>query len=310
MQTHLRRRLLRGRQRLKRLFNRIAGPFAVLVLRVIRLADPFRSVEFGGRWARRIGPWLPEHRVGRANLVAAFPERSAAEIDAILAGVWDNLGRTAFEFAHLDRLWDFDPARPEAGRMVARPGSTEVVERLRRAGRPALVFAAHLANWELPALGAAALGFATAVLYRAPNLTAVDEAVRNMRATTMGRLIPTGLGAPIAAARLLESGVHVGILVDQHFSKGVEVTFFGRRCLANPLIAMLARQVECPIHGIRAIRLPNHRFEFEITEAIVPPRDAQGQIDLAATMQLITQVVEGWIREYPEQWLWLHRRWR
>ena len=58
------------------------------------------------------------------------------------------------------------------------------------------------------------------------------------------------------------------------------------------------------------VRLPNHRFYAELTEEIKPVRDADGKIDVAGTMQAITNVVEGWIREHPEQWLWLHRRWR
>jgi Kdo2-lipid IVA lauroyltransferase/acyltransferase len=124
-------------------------------------------------------------------------------------------------------------------------------------------------------------------------------------------LVPTDLGAPVRLARLLQSGVHVGMLVDQHYTKGVEVTFFGRRCLANPLIALLARQTGCPIHGVRIVRLADrHRFWGEVTDPIEPPRDADGRIDIKGTMQAITTVIEGWVREHPEQWLWLHRRWR
>ena len=58
------------------------------------------------------------------------------------------------------------------------------------------------------------------------------------------------------------------------------------------------------------IRHVDHRFRIEFTEAIVPPRASDGRIDVPGTMQLITSMVEGWVREYPEQWLWLHRRWR
>jgi KDO2-lipid IV(A) lauroyltransferase len=58
------------------------------------------------------------------------------------------------------------------------------------------------------------------------------------------------------------------------------------------------------------IRLPGHRFRADLTEAVEPVRDADGRVDIAGTMQAVTNVVEGWIREYPEQWLWLHRRWR
>ena len=127
----------------------------------------------------------------------------------------------------------------------------------------------------------------------------------------MGQLVPTGLDAPVRLARLLQNGVHVGMLVDQHYTKGVEVQFFGRTCKANPLIALLARQLECPIYGLRAIRLPDrNRFRIDITDPIEPPRDADGRVDVQGTMQAITNVIEGWVREYPEQWLWLHRRWR
>ena len=76
------------------------------------------------------------------------------------------------------------------------------------------------------------------------------------------------------------------------------------------MLARLARHIECPIHGARIIRLPKHRFRIEMTDAIAPARNAEGQIDVQGTMQIVTNVVEAWVREYPEQWLWLHRRWR
>jgi len=127
----------------------------------------------------------------------------------------------------------------------------------------------------------------------------------------MGELIPTGLDAPVRLARLLESGVHVGMLADQHYSKGIEVIFFGRRCLANPLIAMLARQTELPIYGMRVVRKADgNSFWGEISAPVQPARDPDGRIAVQGTMQAITSVIEGWIRQFPEQWLWLHRRWR
>jgi KDO2-lipid IV(A) lauroyltransferase len=126
----------------------------------------------------------------------------------------------------------------------------------------------------------------------------------------MGALISTSLDAPLKIAEALQRGAHVGMLVDQYYVRGVPVTFFGRRTLANPLLARLARHFDCPIHGTRVIRLPGHRFRGELTEEIKPARDPDGKIDITGTMQIITSVVEGWIREYPEQWLWLHRRWR
>jgi KDO2-lipid IV(A) lauroyltransferase len=281
------------------------------MLRMIRATNRKHMADFAGGFMRTLGPRLKEHRIGRDNLAAAFPDKSPAEIEAILRGVWDNLGRVAAEFAHIDRLRMFDPDPLETGDIVYSKEVDARFRRLRCDGKPALVFAAHLANWELPALIAAKYRLDATVLYRRPNIGAVSDAIIKLRKGSMGSLVPTGLDAPFKLLRVLEAGGHVAMLVDQHYVNGVDVTFFGRRCKANPFIARLARHIECPIHGTRIIRLPDqHRFRVDLSEAIEPRRDEAGRVDIAGTMQAITSVVEGWIREHPEQWLWVHRRWR
>jgi Kdo2-lipid IVA lauroyltransferase/acyltransferase len=296
--------------RLKRAADATIGTIAVLLLNGIGRIDPGRLANFAAALMRTVGPWFPEHRVGRENLKAAFPEKPAIEIEAILSGVWDNLGRLAAEFAHLDRLWAEDRQIPGAERVAFGQKALEIFEQLRSDGKPALIFAAHLANWEIPALAAAALGFDSTVLFRLPNLGGVAEAIVARRVALMGPLIRSGPDAPFRLARALEAGSHVGMLVDQHYTKGVDVTFFDRRCKANPLLARLARHYDCPIHGVRIIRIGNGKFRGEVTDPIEVPRDPDGRVNVQGTMQAITTVVEQWVREHPEQWLWLHRRWR
>jgi KDO2-lipid IV(A) lauroyltransferase len=306
--ARIKRRL---RQAVKQAGNAAVGTLAVLLLKLVRLVDVNRMANFGGWLLRTIGPRFRENDIARQQLTAAFPEKSSAEIDTILRGVWDNLGRVGAEFAQLDRLWDYDAAHPERpSRVEFRQEDTERFDRLAQDGKPALIFAAHLANWELPAICAATHGLDSAVLYRRPNITAVDRWLRQTRAASMGSLIATGLNAPMQIADALKRNAHVGMLVDQYFVRGVEVTFFGQRTMANPLLARLAQHFDCPIHGVRIVRLPDNRFRVELTDEIKPARDADGKIDIAATTQIIMSVVEGWIREHPEQWLWLHRRWR
>jgi KDO2-lipid IV(A) lauroyltransferase len=244
-------------------------------------------------------------------LRAAFPQKSDAEIEKILGGVWDNLGRIAVEFAHLDEFCIADFGR-QTRDVITYTLETKIrYDTIAASGHAILGFAAHLGNWELPAVVAKTLGTNAAILYRRPNIAAVSDLIVKMREPLMGQLIANGLAAPVQMARLAHEGAHVGMLLDQHYSKGVEVIFFGRRCRANPLIAQLARQTGCPIHGLRVIRNPDgNSFMAEITEEITPARDADGEIELTGTMQAITAVVERWVREYPEQWLWLHRRWR
>src|SRR5262249_43354797 len=145
------------------------------LLLVIRHLDRAKVSNAAARFLRMVGPHLRENGVGRDNLRAAFPEKSQAEIEAILGGVWDNLGRVAAEFAHLDRLcgaegepWPYVEYAPDAEARF---------RQLRSDNKPALVFAAHLANWELPAVIAAKNGLDTMVLYRRPNIGAVADVV-------------------------------------------------------------------------------------------------------------------------------------
>jgi len=288
--------------------DRILGRIVKGAIRLLRRANPDRASNLCGAVARRVGPWLPAHRIGQANLRAAFPDKDPAWIEATLRDAWENLGRVAGEYVHMARIWDYDPAHPNDGRILT--DDVPLFEQLRDDGKPALVFAAHLGNWELPAIAAAAHGMQSAVVYRMPNNKAVAKEIVRIRAPLMGRLIRTRAQAALEMAAALQAGEHLGMLVDQHFSRGVDVTFFGRRCKANPSIARLARSFDCPVLGVRVVRLPDQRFRIMASGPYELPRDASGQVDVVAATQMITDIVEGWIRENPGQWLWFHRRWR
>jgi KDO2-lipid IV(A) lauroyltransferase len=296
------------RRQLSRYGDRLLGRIVKYTLATLRRANPDRASDLCGAIARRFGPLLPSHRIGRANLRAAFPDKDAEWIEHVLRGAWENLGRVAGEYVHLGRLWDYDTDNPNTGRIIS--DDAQMFIDLQNDGMPALCFAAHLGNWELPAVMAAAHGLPSAVVYRMPNNKAVAREIAGIRAPLMGRLIRSRAQAPLEMAASLDRGEHLGMLVDQHFSRGVDVVFFGRRCKANPTIARLARQFDCPVVGVRVIRLPDRRFRIAAEGPLVLPRDAGGRIDVAASTQLITSVVERWIRDNPDQWLWFHRRWR
>src|ERR1700704_6680308 len=176
------RLLLRTRARLRDAAKPVAelavGALTIALLRTTRYFDPDKTANFFGRATRFIGRRLREDRIGRENLTAAFPEKSPEEIETILAGVWDNFGRVGAEFAHLDHIWEHDPARPEDSRIEIQTRTHELFAQLRLDGKPALIFASHLANWELPALAAVAHGLDAAILYRRPNIASADRIIQ------------------------------------------------------------------------------------------------------------------------------------
>lgn len=300
---------IRGRYWLNRVEN-LLGRLAVLVLRGLRRFDPGRSAAFAGRVTRLIGPRLRGHRIARANLAAAFPEKSASELDGILSEMWDNLGRALAEYAHLDRMWDYGLDHPKPGRIIVDQASADRLRRLSTDRRPVVFFGAHLANWELPPMVLPAIGREAAILYRPLNIPALAEELSRIRKKCAGTIIAADAFAVFRLNDAMQRGACIGILPDQHFANGIDVMFFGRSCKVNPMVARLARSFECEIYGGRTIRLPDGRFRYDVVGPIAPPRDDSGKIVVVPTMQMITGIIETWIREHPEQWMWLHHRWR
>ena len=195
--------------------DRIVGRLVKWSIRLLRRANPDRASDLCGAIARRVGPFLPQHRIGQANLRAAFPEKDAAWIEATLREAWENLGRVAGEYVHMAGIWDFDLDHPNTGRIQT--DSVPLFLALRDDGKPALFFAAHLANWELPAIAAPAHGMKSAVVYRMPNNKAVAKEIIRIRAPLMGRLIRTRAQAAVEMAAALSADEHLGMVVDQHF---------------------------------------------------------------------------------------------
>lgn len=292
-------------KRLTRIVQWLVAWLSRRVFGALRLLGPDRASSLGAWAGPRVGRWLPHHRFAMENLRLAFPEKSEAQREAIAHQSWANLGRTVCEYPHLDVLYDGDGKRVES-----HDATKARLAAIQAGGRPVLIFGAHLANWELPAVIAHAFGQRAAILYRTPNNPFIAADIVRMRASIMGELIPAGIAAPIRMIEAVDRGINLGMLVDQRFGRGPRVPFFGHPVAANPFIARLARRFEAPVHGMRAIRLPNNRFSLELTEALDLPRDAAGKIDVEAATALINLVIEGWVREHPGQWLWMHRRWR
>jgi KDO2-lipid IV(A) lauroyltransferase len=301
-----------GRRRLMNRAGGLGGKGVVFLLRLARFTGPDRWTGFASWLMRHLGPRLRGHRRALEQIALAFPDKTQQERERIALGMWDNLGRTAVEYSQLETYWrprNPDPANPTP-RMVVDAASQQVLAGIKADKRRSLHFSLHSANWELCASAAPQAGVKRLIPYRRlRNQPLTDELVRYRKASGT---TPLTVGPSMISElrKTFNEGDALGMLIDQHFVSGIEVTFFGRPTLLNPLFARLVRIYDCPMYGSRVIRRDDGRFGYEIVGPIEPPRDARGRVDVHATTQLCASLLERWIREYPEQWLWLHPIWR
>jgi KDO2-lipid IV(A) lauroyltransferase len=275
-------------------------------IRVAHALGPVTASNLGGHVARTIGPWLPVSRIARANLSRALPELDARARRRVLLGIWENLGRTAAEMPHVGAL----------RRTADGPGweceDDKVLRALRDHGGPAILFSGHLANWEIGLPVAAALGLTVSWFYRAASNPAADAAIQDMRRGATGAEVPMfakgSAGAREALAHLRRGGV-LGMLVDQKLNEGVAVPFFGRPAMTTPALAQFALRFRCPVIPVYSVRLGPARFRVICEPPLALPDTNDRTAEVYALNLAMNATLERWIRERPECWLWLHRRW-
>jgi KDO2-lipid IV(A) lauroyltransferase len=254
-----------------------------------------------GNLTRHIGPFLGISKRARLNIRRAFPELSDDEITRIVAGMWDNLGRVAAEYPHLRQIRVFEPG----GRVETH--GLEHIDRAVAAGRRMIIFSGHIANWEIAMLAAVQYGISVAQIYRAANNPLVDRMITRFRGGD--ELIPKGAVAARRAIAALRRGAHVTMLADQKMNDGVPVPFFGRPAMTASALAVLALRFDCDVLPARVERLGGAHFRLTVFPPLPLPRSGDHHADVAALMGSVNQTLESWIRDRPEQWLWLHRRW-
>ncbi len=264
----------------------------------------------GGWLGRHIGPRLPVSARARRNLRLVFPEQSAAETERIVAGMWDNLGRVAAEYPHIGEI-----AAPGSGRIdwidtapvrAMRAGGGDDG---RDRGTAGILVSAHLANWEVMPAAAIQRGLDMTIIVREPNNPFVRPLIERARGVAGGVRASKGLPGAKAAVGALRQGQVLGLLYDQKLNDGISVPFFGIEAMTPAAPAQLALRFGCPLVPVRVERIGPARFRLASFDALALPQSGDRQADTIAVMTTLNEILEAWIRDRPEQWLWLHRRW-
>jgi KDO2-lipid IV(A) lauroyltransferase len=275
--------------------------FAFMALfRVIGLSAASR---LGGWIGRNLFSLLPPDRIARANLAAAFPQKTAAERNAIRRTMWDNLGRVVGEYPHLEK---FSPKGEDPRIGYTLPPDVPLESLI---GRPVIFLSAHLANWEMMPILGHQLGIDGAAVVRPPNNPYVaDWVARKRRINGPSTMIAKHNAARPMLAQL-RAGKMLCMLVDQKLREGVAVPFFGRDAMTTPAPAALALKTGARIVFASNRRLPGARFHVTVLSSLDFVASGDEARDIPALTATITARIEEMVRDNPGQWLWIHNRW-
>jgi KDO2-lipid IV(A) lauroyltransferase len=272
------------------------------VTAVLRALPLEVAIGAGGALWRGVAPVTSRHRRAARHLAAMMPETTPAAREQILRAMWGHLGQSFVEALVIDRL-AAEPAR------IALDDAALAV-RARTVAEGAINVVPHLGSWEAIVLPVAAAGAWHAAVYRRPNNPLVDAHLL----ATRGRYFPAGLfakgdGAARALMRHARAGGSIAIMADLRDISGVDVPFFGRPAPSAKLPAMLARTFGRPLFAACLIRTAIGRYEMQTAEIAVPSTHDR-HADIVAATADTQRVFEGWVRRWPEQWMWAHRRYR
>lgn len=256
-----------------------------------------------GRLAYRVGGRLK--LTGLRNLELALPDLNERQRAEILRGCFLNLGRLLGEVSHFPR------ATPESLRAMIDCEGLEHLEEARARGRGVILFTGHLGAWELSSFALSAFGYPMSFLVRRIDNPLVEQLIDKTR-TRFGNRSIDKRAAARAMLRALRGGEMLGILVDLNTQEheGVFVDFFGIPASTTAGLASIALRTDA---AVLPIFVPwdaqRQRFLLRVDPPLQITPTGNDQEDIRQLTALFTSVIEKYVRRYPDQWLWIHKRW-
>jgi Kdo2-lipid IVA lauroyltransferase/acyltransferase len=245
-------------------------------------------------------------RTGRRNLELAFPELSQKERGLLLRGCFGNLGRLLGVFSQ------FATAAPRTLQDVIECEGLEHIDAARQSGRGVILFTGHVGAWELTSFALSLFDYPLSFLVRRIDNPKIEKLV-DARRERLGNRTIDKRSAAREMLQILQGGGTLGILVDLNTldREGIFVDFFGVPASTTFMLAKLALRTEAVVLPVFAPwDRERRRFQLKIGEPLTVARSGDDEDDVRRLTQLFTGVVEKYVRSYPDQWLWIHRRWK
>ena len=239
------------------------------------------------------------------NLMRSFPDRPLKEIIRLAKESYISFTLVAVDFFDIPYL-----NKDNLHRWISIEGLDNYTEACKE-GKGVLIFSAHFGNWEI---GNAALAIMTRpfiFVYRVFDSSLLERGIIGVRAS-YGNISLSKDKAMRPMIRLLKNGASINLLIDQNVAwyEGVFVDFFGRKACTTPGLALLALHTKAPVLPVFTRRLPDGKYLLEIGKKVEIVSSENREADILTNTQNFTKIIEDHVRQYPEQWLWFHQRWK
>lgn len=274
-------------------------------LTLIKLLPFGLALRFGGLLGSLVYKLDKRHReITLDNLRKSFKDKTEAEIDDIARSVYKNVGYSVIEFVCSSRY----------GRNFEKHFRLKNYDAYKKAldkGKGVFLLTGHCGSWELIALAQSIMKPPIGVVVRPLDNPYLDIEVSNLRCQ-YGNFLINKTNGMRDILKTLASGNAVGILLDQNVKakEGVFVDFFGRPACTNKGLALMAARTKSPVIPAFLRRIEPDRHEILIGDEIPLIDTGDKEADIIANTQAFTKAIEDFITEYPDQWFWMHRRWK
>jgi len=286
--------------RIKKQFDRyihdpIAAMLAIPLFLILKIL-PFRiSSYLCGGLMYLIAPLTSYNNRVKKHLKIAFPQKSIHEINKLTRQHWFMLGQTIGEMPHINHLIKIGHLK------------TEGLEKIKNG--PAILVGAHMGNWEFLLRVGDLAGRRAGYVFRPINNWILNKIQIHRNKDANADFYRKGRLAAIGMASKLKNAEVVGLTGDQLLREGIQVPFFGIKTPTPQAAAVMALKWNVPIYMVRIERFKGIKFRMSIEERLQIPKNLDKEKAIFEITRLISQRIEEWIIDRPEQWLWAHRRW-
>lgn len=265
------------------------------------------------RWALKLGSglgtlvfkvWGKRRQITIVNLTKAFPDKNHAKIWNIAINVYRNIGKTLIEFIRAG-VW----SKEQLFKQVSFTGR-EYLDGALAKGKGVVLLSAHFGNWELLGIALSAAGYKVNVLARPLDNPLLDKVVNDIR-RKFGTWIIANSNSIKDVIRVLHKNETIGILMDQNlYENATFVDFFGELAATTPIIPLLAQKTGAAVIPIRILRLKNNQLQVIVEPEVIFQANTDREEFVRKNTRHCNEVIEQWIRLDPDQWFWVHNRWK